>query len=315
MPLVSVVMPVYNGEKYVSEAIESILAQTFTDFEYIIVDDGSQDRSAEIIRCYQGRDKRIRILTHECNLGGADARNQALALACGEFIAAMDGDDVCPPERLRKQVDHLQRNPGIGALGAGALAVDEDLRSLYRFNLPERHALIAFNLFVGSFLIHPTVMIRRELLETVGGYETGRRTAIDTELWSRLMWRTRFANLPDTLLLYRRHDAQHHTTRDAPLKAQAWEVRARLLERLWGTAPPATLERFERMRLDESLSRQERRRARADMTRLLDAMIACAVIDAEDRELVAEHIQRRLEATTPRMWQKLLHWRRHRLRK
>ena len=306
-------MAVYNGETYLAEAIESILAQTFTDFEYIIVDDGSQDRSAEIIRAYQGRDKRIRPLTLKRNVGGADARNQTLALARGEFIAAMDGDDVCLPERLQKQVDYLRRNPGIGVLGAGAQVVDEELNSLYAFNLPEQHALIACNIFLGSFLIHPTVMMRRERLDSVGGYERGRRTAIDTELWSRLMWRTRFANLPDTLLLYRRHDAQHHTTRDAPLKAQAWEVRARLLERLWGTAPAATLERFERMRLDESLSRQERRHARADMTRLLDAMIACAVIDAEDRALVAEHIQRRLEATTPRLWQKLLHWRRHRL--
>jgi len=311
MPVVSVVMPVYNGEKYLAEAIESILAQTFTDFEFVIVDDCSQDRSSDIIRAYQAGDERIRFIALERNMGAADARNQALAVASGEFIAAMDCDDVCLPERLEKQVDHLRRNPAIGVLGAGAQAVDEDLNSFYAFNLPERHALIVYNIFVASFLIHPTVMMRRELLECIGGYERGRRTAYDTELWSRLMWRTRFANLPETLLLYRRHEAQTHTTRDAALKEQAWEARARLLKRLWGEAPRATLTRFEQMRMDESLPWRERRKARADMTRLLDAMIAAGVIDAEDRRLVAAHIQRRLEATTPRLWQKFCHWRRH----
>ena len=311
MPLVSVVMPVYNGEKYVAQAIESILAQTFTDFELIIVDDGSRDRSPEIIRAYEKRDERIRFIQLEANEGQANVRNRATALAHGEFIASMDCDDVCLPERLQKQVDYLQRHPAIGVLGAGAQAVDEDLRRLYDFDLPQRHALIAFNLFVGSFFIHPTVMMRREVLESVGGYERDRRTAIDVELWTRLMWRTRFANHPETLLLYRRHGDQHHTTRDANMREQAWEARARLLGRLLGEAPTQTLLRFERMRRDEKLGWLERRSAHKDLKRLLNAMIANEVIDADDRELVAAHMRRRLEATTPRIWQKFCHWRRH----
>ena len=305
-------MPVFNGEKYLAAAIESILTQTLTDFEFIIVDDGSHDRSVEIIRAYQARDERIRFIRHERNLGGARARNQAITLSSGELVAIMDCDDVSFPERLEKQVEYLRKNPAIGVLGAGAQAVDEDLRPLYPFDLPQRHALIAFNLFVGSFLIHPSIMIRRELLESVGGYEPSRRTAIDTELWSRLMWRTRFANLPETLLLYRRHPAQHHTTRDAKMKEQAWEVRARALQRLWGEAPTQTLLRFERMRRDEKLGWLARSSAREDMKRLVDAMIANQVIDADDRELVDAHVRRRLEATTPRIWQMLLHWRRRR---
>ena len=305
-------MPVYNGEKFVAEAIESILAQTFTDYEFLIVDDGSGDRSGEIIRSFAENDDRIRFIQFERNLGGADARNHITMLSSGEYIAMMDCDDVCLPERLGKQVDFLRSNPAIGVLGTGTQAVDEDLGPLYRFDLPERHALIVFNLFIGSFLIHPTVMMRRESFKSIGGYERSRRTAIDVELWSRLIWRTRFANLPETLLLYRRHDAQHHTTRDATLKEQAWEARERLLKRLWGDAPHSSLVRFERMRMDKQLSWQERRSARADMARLLNAMIAAEVIDAEDRGLVAAHIQRRLEATTPRLWQMFCHWRRHR---
>lgn len=312
MPLVSVIMPVYNGQKYLAEAIESILAQTFTDFEFIIVDDGSHDGSAEIIRAYEKRDERIRFIQLEANEGQANVRNRATALADGDFIASMDCDDVCLPQRLQKQVDYLRRHPTIGVLGAGAQAVAEDLKPLYPFDLPQRHALIAFNLFVGSFFIHPTVMMRRELLESVGGYEPFRRTAIDVELWSRLMWRTRFVNLPETLLLYRRHEDQHHTTRDAKMREQAWEARARLLGRLWGEAPTQTLLRFERMRRDEKLGWLERRSALKDLNRLLNAMIANEVIAADDRELVAAHIQRRVETTTPRIWQMLLHWRRHR---
>ena len=311
-PLVSVIMSVYNGEKYVAAAIESILGQTFTDFEFIIVDDGSQDGSADVIRSYEARDDRIRLLRIKRNIGVADARNRAMTLTSAEYIAIMDSDDVCLPQRLERQVEHMRANPSIGVLGAGAQAVNEDLRPLYPFDLPEHHALIAFNVFVGSFLVHSTVMLRRELLESVGGYEPSRRTAIDTELWTRLMWRARFANLPEQLLLYRRHEAQIHTSRDATLLAHAWEVRARLLKRLWGVAPQATLRRFEQMQKDAKLGWRERRAAGQDMARLMDAMIDAGIISPLDRRLVTAHIRRLLEGTTPRLWQIFLHWRRHR---
>lgn len=311
MPLVSVIMPMFNGERFVAKSIESILAQTFTDFEFIIVDDGSHDRSVEIANAYAEHDERIRVVKLERNLGSADARNQGIAVASGEFIAAMDCDDLSLPQRLQSQIDFLRRNAKIGVLGTGAQAVNEDLKPLYPFNLPEGHALIAFNLFVGSFFIHPTVMMRRALLESVGGYKPSQRTANDVELWSRLMWRTRFANLPDRLLLYRFHDAQNHRSRDAAGKEQAWEVRARLLKRLWGEAPLATLHRFERMRQDETLGPLDRRLARSDLARLLDALIGARIIDSADRELAEAHIQRRLEGATPRLWQMFLHWKRH----
>ncbi len=311
MPLVSVVMPVFNGERFLAEAIESILAQTFTDFEFIIVDDGSKDRSVEIAAAYAEHDNRIRAVKLERNLGIADARNHAIALSSSDFIAMMDCDDVCMPRRLEMQVDYLRDNPSIGVLGAGALAVNEELTPLFQFDLPAQHALIVLNVFIASFFIQPTIMMRRELLLSVAGYEPSRRTADDVELWTRLMWRTRFANLPEKLLLYRRHDSQDHLTRDAVGKEKAREVRARLLKRLWGEAPRETLIRFERMRLDEKLGPLDRRRARRDLARLLDALIGADIIDRIDRGLVEAHIERRLEGTMPRNWQKFLHWRRH----
>ncbi|MYE26791.1 MAG: glycosyltransferase family 2 protein [Chloroflexi bacterium] len=311
MPLVSVVMPVFNGERFLAEAIESILAQTFTDFEFIIVDDGSEDRSADIIGSYAEKDDRIRFVKLGRNRGEADARNHGIAFARGEFIAAMDCDDVSLPLRLQRQLDVLARNPEIGVLGTGAQAVNEELRPLFNFDLPQQHALIVFNLFVGSFFIHPSTMMRRDVLSDVGGYEPSRLTAPDTELWSRLMWRTRFANLPERLLLYRWHDAQIHRTRDAVAMKQSSDVRERLLKRLWGEAPHETLVRFERMQRDEKLGPLDRRRARRDLARLLDALIGADIIDRIDRGLVEAHIERRLEGTMPRNWQKFLHWRRH----
>ena len=311
MPLVSVIMPVFNGERFLAEAIESILAQTFNDFELVIVDDGSHDRSAEIVGSYAEQDDRIRFVKLEHNLGEADARNQGIAFARGEFIATMDCDDVSLPQRLQRQLDVFARNPEIGVLGTGAQAVNEELRPLFNFDLPQQHALIVINLFVGSFFIHPSTMMRRDALSSVGGYEPSRLTAPDTELWSRLMWRTRFANLPERLLLYRWHDAQIHRTRDAVAMKQSSDVREQLLKRLWGEAPRESLIRFERMQRDEMLSSLDRRRARRDLTRLLNAMIAHDLIDQADKSLVEAHIQRRLEGTTPRLWQMFQHWKRH----
>ncbi|MCY3864790.1 MAG: glycosyltransferase family 2 protein, partial [Chloroflexi bacterium] len=124
MPLVSVVMPVYNREIFVAEAIESILEQTFSDFEFVIVDDGSQDRSPEIIRQYERRDDRIRFLAFKQNKGKAAAKNFGIEAAQGQYIAGMDSDDVSLPQRLEKQVEFLRANPDIGVVGTRARLTD-----------------------------------------------------------------------------------------------------------------------------------------------------------------------------------------------
>ena len=155
MPLVSVIMPVYNGEKYLAEAIDSILGQSFTDFEFLIVDDGSQDNSAEIIRSYEKRDRRIRFIQLERNMGAAAARNRGIAAATGKFITMMDCDDISLPERLQKQVDFMQSNPEIGAVGVCGQAVNEDMtKLLFDLNAPERHCDIVLAMFVGVIHTH-----------------------------------------------------------------------------------------------------------------------------------------------------------------
>ena len=197
MPLVSVIMPVYNGEAYLAEAIESILWQTFADFELLIVDDASQDRSLEIVRDYEERDDRIRSFPLDANVGIADAQNVGIAAARGEYISVMGQDDVSLPERMLVQSEFLKSQPRVGAVGTRGLNVDEDLNKLHVYDVPTRHGHIVLNMFIGASLIAPTVMIRRKHLTAAGGYEAGRRAADDLELYSRLLWTTdvQFANV------------------------------------------------------------------------------------------------------------------------
>ena len=222
MPAVTVVMSVYNGEKYIAAAIDSMLAQTLTDFELLIVDDGSQDSTAQIARAYQERDSRVRFFQLARNMGLAAARNHAIAEATGEYITLMDGDDISLSERLERQVDFLRANPQIGVVGVSGRAVSADLAPLWDFDLPEQHSLIILDMFIGVGLIYSTVMLRRETLNAVGGYDAARRAGEERDLAWRLLVDAdlKFANLPDHLLLYRRHDSSLSHNQSPSMRAQ-----------------------------------------------------------------------------------------------
>ena len=317
-PLVSVVMPVFNGEKYLAEAIESILAQTYTNFELLIVDDGSTDASAEIIRAYEGRESRIRFLQLGSNSGQGPAINAGLAQARGAFITYMDCDDISLPTRLEKQVRFLQNHPQIGALGVCAQAKNEDLTTkLFDFTVPQAHALIAFNLFHGASFVGATVVTRSEFIKEVGGYSTERITSPDLDLSCRLLWRTsiRFANLPEYLYLYRRHEGAVGVSRKFDQVAESRARRAWLLGHLWGEAPPGALDRFERLLSQQKLNWLDRRAAKRDMRRLIDALIGNGRVEPEDEFLLIAEMNRRLEQASPRIWQQFCHWRRRRLKR
>ena len=310
MPAVSVIMPVYNGEKYVAEAIESVLGQTFSDFELIIVDDGSQDRTAAIIRSYAARDDRICCVMLERNIGEAGARNRGLEQATGEYVTSSDSDDVSLPERLEKQVDFLRANPAIGAVGTEALFVDENLKPWGVYGVAQTHARIAYDLQMGPCIVGASIMMRREIVEACGGYDESMTRSPDIELVARLIPRTRLANLPEPLYLYRQHEGQLPMT---PQRVQDWaNLLARLLSRLWGEAPQASLERFGQVRRREKLSWRERRLAKRDLTRLIDSMLAAKWIDEDDRACLIRVLNGQLEHTTPCLWQMFCHWRRHR---
>lgn len=316
MPLVSVIMPVYNGEQFLAEAIESILTQTFADFEFIIVDDSSTDESAAIIHSYAKRDQRIRLIQHEKNLGMSSARNTGIAAATGEYLAAMDCDDISLPERLEKQVDCLRSHPRIGGVGVGAQRVTEDLAPIETIQLPNSNALIVLAMIAGGpAVIRASLMLRREHLAASGGYRPDIRTANDYELFLRLVWQTaiRYANVPDVLYLYRQHQSSSSRRLEDLRSLVVTESVRRALEVLWGEVPEDTFQRMNKLRPWIKLSVKERRRTRRDMHRLIESMIAANWVDQADRMILQQEINRRLEKTMPRLWQMFLHWRRHRL--
>lgn len=204
MPKVSVILPVYNGEKYVREAVESVLDQTFPDFELIIIDDGSTDATSEILDRFS--DSRIARLRNEKNFGLVGSLNKGLGESRGEFIARMDADDVSLPERFEKQVAYLVAHPEIGVLGTAILQTDNRGQGIAAVVLPETHEAILREMLSGLAVAHPTVMARRQVVLAAGGYNPNFGDAEDTELWSRLIFRTRFANLSQVLHRHRLHN-------------------------------------------------------------------------------------------------------------
>jgi hypothetical protein len=206
-PLVSVTMVVCDVDRYLAEAIESILAQTFRDFEFIIVDFGSTDSSKSIIFKYAAIDSRIRFCEiRHCGL--AEARNAACSLAEGKYVAIMDADDVCLPERLAWQVDFMERHPGVGAVGGAVKWIDATGNSLATFRHPLTDREIRSALLTYSVLWQPTVLMLREAFVRVGGYRGPFAPAEDYDLWLRISERFQLANLERTVLKYRIHPNQ-----------------------------------------------------------------------------------------------------------
>ncbi|MCA9124765.1 MAG: glycosyltransferase [Planctomycetaceae bacterium] len=204
-PRVSVLLPVYNAERYISDAIASIVAQTFTEFEFLIVDDGSTDDTPSILSEWAERDTRIRCNT-QVNSGYVNALNKLLVDAQGEYIARIDADDMSMPDRFFHQVKFLDAHPEHVVVGSSLIIIDEDGDEFCTEQLPEAHADIEYSLLRGSGgLCHPATMIRRDAIGKVGGYRAEYYGAEDQDLWLRLAERGYLANLPAFLTKYRVH--------------------------------------------------------------------------------------------------------------
>jgi glycosyltransferase involved in cell wall biosynthesis len=199
-PLVTVLMPMYNAQAFLGEAIESILEQSYADFEFLIIDDGSTDASALLAREYAKGDRRIEIIGRERG-GYVAALNYGLNFARGRYIARMDADDICEPERLERQVARMEAEPDLVVLGSCANAIDPHGRMLGAFDVPLRHEdLEAAHLRGESSIHHPSAMIRQEALERVGRYREALAPAEDFDLWLRLGEVGRLENLPERLI-------------------------------------------------------------------------------------------------------------------
>lgn len=202
-PRVSVLTAVYNGDKYVGRALESVRRQTFSDFEHVIVDDASTDGTWPMLQAAAQADPRCLPERLARNAGQAMALNQALAQARGEYVAILDHDDECAPERLALQVDYLDAHPEVGVLGTLGYRTGEDGAILKDAGVIGDDAVLRWLLYFGTPLIHSSVMMRADTLRAVGGYQAQLRSATDFDLWLRLAPVTAFAVLPQRLAMYR----------------------------------------------------------------------------------------------------------------
>jgi len=209
-PKISVIMSVFNGEKYLREAIDSILSQSYTDFEFIIVNDGSTDNSPSIIKSYS--DKRIRLIDNEQNIGLTKSLNRAIKQGRGEYIARQDVDDISLPQRLEEQVKYLEQHPEIVALGTSRYVIDEDGKIMRK-----EAALLkpGHNLFQANAFTHGSVMFRKAVIDELGGYNEVFRYSQDYELWLRVAQHHQIRNLPQVLYKLRSHGAN--------IRLQHWE--------------------------------------------------------------------------------------------
>jgi glycosyltransferase involved in cell wall biosynthesis len=238
-------MPVYNGEATLTEAAQSILNQTFTDFELIVVDDGSTDRTLAILQEFARKDPRVQIISRP-NTGIAGALNDAIARAKGEFLARMDADDVSMPTRFEKQVAYLKEHPNCVLLGSRVLLVEPYGTPMYETTHSTEDEKIVDQLLDGNgwAVVHPVAMMRANAVRAAGGYRADRVPIEDLDLFLRLTETGQVANLPEVLLHYRQHlesiNHRHFAEQEEKKRAcvaEAYAHRGGVLPATWKPPP------------------------------------------------------------------------------
>jgi glycosyltransferase involved in cell wall biosynthesis len=299
-PRVSVLLPVYNGGRYLAGAIESILNQSYRDFELLIVNDGSTDGSAAVIAHYQELDGRIRVHTQP-NQGFCAALNNGLALVRGEYIARMDADDVSLPERLVRQVAFLDDHPEVGVLGGAFRLMDEggQLGLVVRF--PAEHNVLVWLLLFCCPLGHPTVMMRSRVVRGVSGYDPQMAYVEDYDLWRRLKGQTRFSNLPETLLHYRQHVGSFTDRYSTIVLTRSLDISQALMGELLGC--DVSREVVRRLWTRELESVDQMREASQMIYRTWRASDMLPRLSPWERELLRRYVARRIFGLIrPRLW-------------
>jgi glycosyltransferase involved in cell wall biosynthesis len=227
IPKITVLMPVYNCELYIKEAVDSVLNQTFTDFEFLIIDDTSTDKTVEIIKTYT--DSRIKLIEKPSNTGYTNSLNLGLQLAKGKYIARMDGDDISFPQRFERQMIFLEMNSDIVLCGSWYSKIGSgDV-----IKVPKNHDNIKIALLKGNCMAHPSVMMRKQILDKLPvAYNVSKEPAEDYDLWVRLVGIGKLHNLQEVLLNYRVHDKQVSQKRRQQQIESALASRIQILENL-----------------------------------------------------------------------------------
>jgi glycosyltransferase involved in cell wall biosynthesis len=293
MPLVSVIMSVHNGGRYLRAAIDSMLVQTLSNFELVIVDDASNDESAQICRDAGRLDSRVVHLTNSDRVGLTASLNRALAVARGQYIARMDADDVSLPQRLERQTTYLAENADIGVVGSFYTEIDEHghvLVETYRF--PKEPIVVCWRMAFENPLPHPPIVARKSLIDAVGGYDERWRTSQDFDLFTRLAAITKLANCPEVLFQWRRHSESVSTSRNLEQWQNAIQISRAYVTQLLGRDIGAD---------DIELLWRRNPRGVSEAARLVETALAvCRAVlaqprwsDRERRELKS-HVSRKL---------------------
>lgn len=284
MPTVTILMSVYNGLPYVREAVESVLAQDYTDYEFLILDDASTDESVKCVQSY--KDPRIRLLRNARNIGQAESLNRGLREARGRFVARMDQDDVCIPHRLARQVASLESSHDLAVLGSWGYRIDPrgNRTGRCRGQIKDTGALVGQFLLMRCLLLHPSVMFRRDAVLGAGGYNAEFAPSEDYELWTRLAGRGyKVAVQPEVLILYREHERQQSQAKLELQRGNARRAHQAFLDQF--STGPGALKVGALLRMDAELWRQCR--SKQDL---------CEAI--EQLETVLENISDRLSLGT-----------------
>ncbi len=206
MPKISVILPTYNCENFVAKTIKSVLNQTFEEFEFIIIDDASTDRTRNIINFFAKKDRRIKVILNKKNLGIPKTLNKAIREASGKYIAILNHDDLWKPKKLELQFDFLEKNLNIALCGTWVKLIDEKDKFIGKVSLPTSSATIVENLKKGyAGLFQPAVMIRKEIFEKIGGYREDLKTTEDIDIFIRIGEIYKITNIPQYLTLIRLH--------------------------------------------------------------------------------------------------------------
>jgi glycosyltransferase involved in cell wall biosynthesis len=241
MPKITVLLPVYNCELYVQKAVESILNQTYTDFEFLIIDDASTDATVTLIKKLE--DSRIQLIEKPINSGYTNSLNYGLQMAKGKYIARMDGDDISFPERFAKQIAYLETHPEVVVCGTTYKIIGNDKP----IALPENHEAIKLGLLWGNCISHPSVMIRKKILDEYSiKYDTSKEPAEDYDMWVRLLALGKLHNLQEVLLEYRLYGNQVSRKRAEEQKKNDIATKLQLLQYLdvkWNDSESEFLEK------------------------------------------------------------------------
>jgi len=303
-PRITVLMPVYNGEKYIGEAIESILNQTFANYEFVIIDDCSTDKSKKNIQTYH--DPRINFISNNENLGLINTLNIGLALAQGEYIARMDQDDISLPQRLEKQLAFLDNHPEIGVCGTGFKTINQKGASTAVTQFPNQSSLLNWQLHFFCPLVHPTVMMKTSLVKKVGGYNKNATYYEDYDLWVRLCSITQLTNLDDILFCLRKHKentSQTHLSEQTNNSIKiCWELISKTLNK------DVSVDIVRQLYLNDYADVNAAIQISNLIRKLYDSFINRNKLTSQEIILIRNDVARRLFSLTGRFWHNIRTW-------